>query len=37
MTKMEHGVFAGCDNRGHKTPGNKTPKEDEQFVHTHIQ
>lgn len=37
ISKMEHGVFAGRDNRGRKTPGNKTPKEDEQFVHAHIQ
>lgn len=37
MSKMEHGVFAGHDNRGRKITGNQTPKEDEDFVHRHIQ
>jgi hypothetical protein len=37
LKKKEHGVFVGSDNRGKKTPINRTPEGDRNFIRGHIQ
>jgi hypothetical protein len=37
LKKKEHGVFVGSDNRGKKTPINRIPEGDRNFIRGHIQ